>query len=84
MDYLLRKAANREWYQLKRKNWAAVNKDENSWISGMEMQNLELAQVVLVLVWYLLTMTFWNHNIYPAVLEVCDLLFDFDFIGDYS
>ena len=50
----------------------------------MEMQNLELAQVVLVLVWYFLTMTFWNHNIYPAVLEICDLFFDFDFIGDYS
>jgi hypothetical protein len=50
----------------------------------MEMQNLELAQVVLVLVWYLLTMTFWNHNIYPAVLEICDLFFDFAFIGDYS
>ena len=36
------------------------------------------------LVQYFLTLTFWNSNVYPMVLEVCDLLFNFDFIGDYS
>jgi hypothetical protein len=25
---------------------------------------------------------FWNGNVYPVMLEVCDLLFDFDFIGE--
>jgi hypothetical protein len=30
------------------------------------------------------TMRFWNGNLYPVMLEVCDLLFDFDFIRDYS
>jgi hypothetical protein len=29
-------------------------------------------------------MTFWSSNIYPVMLEVCDLLFNFDYIGDYS
>jgi hypothetical protein len=26
----------------------------------------------------------WNCNIYPVILEICGLLFYFDFIGDYS
>jgi hypothetical protein len=34
------------------------------------------------LVQYFLTMMFWNGNVYPVMLEVCDLLFDFDFIGE--
>ena len=52
----------------------------------MEMQSLKLAQLVygLALVQYFLTMMFWNDNIYPVMLEVCDQLFYFDFIGDYS
>jgi hypothetical protein len=29
MDYLLRKAANKEWNQPKKKQFVAVNKDEN-------------------------------------------------------
>lgn len=33
VEYLLRKAANREWDQPKRKNCVAVNKDERSWRS---------------------------------------------------
>ena len=49
----------------------------------MEMQNLEFAQLALVLLFSqdFLTMLFWNHNVDPVMLEVCDLLFDFDFIG---
>ena len=52
----------------------------------MQSLELEFAQLVfgLALVQYFLTMTFWNGNVYPVMLEVCDLLFDFDFIGDYS
>jgi hypothetical protein len=30
------------------------------------------------------TIMFWNGNVYPVMFKVCDLLFDFDFIGDYS
>ena len=43
--------------------------------SDMEMQSLEFAQLVfgLALVQYFLTMTFCN--VYPVMLEVCDLLF---------
>jgi hypothetical protein len=47
--YLLRKAANKKWNQPKR-NCVAVNKDE-SWTSDKEMQSLEFAQLVLVLLW---------------------------------
>lgn len=27
---------------------------------------------------------FWHGNVYPVIFEVCDLHFDFDFIGDCS
>ena len=53
MDYLLRKAANREWNQPRRKNFVAVNKDEKevgdlktTLKSAMVMQHLEFAQLV--------------------------------------
>ena len=54
--------------------------------SDMEMQSLEFAQLAfgLALVQCFPTMRFWNGNVYPVMLEVCDLLFDFDFIRDYS
>ena len=47
----------------------------------MELQRLEFAQLVccLGLVQCFLTMTFWNGSVYPVILEVCGLLFDFDF-----
>ena len=50
----------------------------------MEMQNLEFAQLVFGLAFFqdFLTMSFWNGNVYPLMLEVCDLLFYF--IVDYS
>ena len=59
---------------------------KNALTSDMEMQSLEFAQLVfcLALVQYFLTKMFWNGNMYPLMLEVYDLLFDFDFIGDYS
>ena len=53
MGYLLRKAAKREWNQARRKNFVAVNKDENGvgdvkipLTSDMEMQSLEFVQLV--------------------------------------
>jgi hypothetical protein len=53
MVYLLRKAANREWNQPRRKMFVAVNKDEKgvgdlktALTSAMEMQSLEFAQLV--------------------------------------
>ena len=54
--------------------------------SDMEMLSLESAQLVsgLTLVQYFLIMKFWNGNVYPIMLEVCDLVFNFSFIGDYS
>ena len=52
----------------------------------MEMQSLEFAQLVfgLALVQYFPNMMFWNDNVYPVLLKVYDLLFHFDFIGNYS
>jgi hypothetical protein len=44
--WYLRKAANREWNQLKRKNCVAVNRDERSWASYMEMQSVDSDQLV--------------------------------------
>jgi hypothetical protein len=53
MGYLLRKTANREWKQTRRKKFVAVNKDEKgvgnlktALISDTEMQSLEFAQLV--------------------------------------
>jgi hypothetical protein len=50
MDYLLRKSANREWNQPRRKMFVAVNKNEKgvgdlktSLTSDMEMQSLKFA-----------------------------------------
>ena len=80
MGYLLRKSANREWNQSKRKKFVAVSKDERSWTLDMEMKNLKFTPLVQ----YFLTMTFWSGNVYPVMLEVCDLLFNFDFLRDYS
>ena len=51
----------------------------------MEIQSLEIVQLVfgLALLQYFVTITYWNDNVYPLMLEIRDLLFDFDFIGDY-
>jgi hypothetical protein len=52
----------------------------------MEIQSLEFAQLVsgLALVQYFLTITFWNGNIYPVILNICDLFFYFYFIENFS
>ena len=53
MGFLLRKAANREWNQPRRKKSVSVNKDEKgvrdlktALTSDMEMQSLKFAQLV--------------------------------------
>ena len=53
MEYLLRKATNREWNQPKSKTFVAVNKDQKgvgdlkiTLTSDMEMQGLEFAHLV--------------------------------------
>jgi hypothetical protein len=53
MEYLLRKAANREWNQPRRKKFVAVNKDEKgagdlktTLTSDMEMLSLKFAQLI--------------------------------------
>ena len=53
VGYLLRKAANREWNQPRRKKFAAVKKDKKgvgdlktAMISDMEMQSLEFTQLI--------------------------------------
>lgn len=69
----------------------AVNKDERIWryedsfrtiISDMKIQSFEFTQLFLdvALVHYFLMVRFWNANTHPVTLEVCDLLFNFDFI----
>ena len=53
MRYLLRKVANREWNQPRRKKFVAVNKDgkrvehlTTALTSDMEMQSLKFSQLV--------------------------------------
>lgn len=53
MGYLLRKAANREWKQPRRKKFVALNKDEKgdgdlktTLTSELEMESLEFVQLV--------------------------------------
>ena len=54
--------------------------------SDMEMLSLEFAHLFfgLGLVQYFLIMTFWNGNVYTVIMKSHDLLFNFDFVGDYS
>ena len=54
--YLLRKAADRKWNQLRRKKFVVVNKDEKGarnlktiLTSDVEMQSLEFAQLIVCL-----------------------------------
>jgi hypothetical protein len=78
----------------KRKNCAAVNKAEKklkknlkiTFISDMEGQSSESLSLVFgfTLIQYFLSMTFWNGNIWPVILEVCEQLLYVHFIGDYS
>jgi hypothetical protein len=58
LRYLLRNAANREWDQRRRKNFVAIKKDEKgggdlktALPSDMEMQTLEFAKLVPILLW---------------------------------
>ena len=96
LGYLQRKAANRECNQPRRKKCVAVNKHERSWSSEEHViirhGDAEFG-VSSAGLWPCLgsvfpnfgsVLPFWNGNVYLVMLEVCDLLFDFDFIGNYS
>ena len=91
VGYLLRKAANREWNQPKRKKFVAVNTNERSWRSEESFVithgDAEL-RVCPASFWPyfgpVFPHLFWNGNLCPVMLDVCELLFYFDFIGDYS
>ena len=90
MEYLPRKAANREWNQPKRTKFVAAeyqiyqqqSQDERSWRSEECFDtghggDLEFVQLVsgLALVQYFLIMTFWNGNVYTVIMKSHDLLF---------
>lgn len=57
----------------------AVSKNERRSEEHFDIRhgNMELNQLVfgLSLVQYFFTMKFWNSNVYPVILELCDLLF---------
>ena len=95
MESLLRRAANREWNQPKTKKSTkqkGVGGLKNISTSKMEVQSLEFAQLVfgLALVQYFLTMLpslcfgVVTYILGHFMLEVCDLLFYFDFTGEQS
>ena len=95
---LLRRAANREWNQPKRKKCAAVNKAERSWRSEERFDIRHGDAVWSLSSW--LSVCLWSsislpcllpyvlgvvmYILYHYMLKVCDMLFDFDFTGDYS
>jgi hypothetical protein len=58
----------------------------SSFISDMKMQSMEFPQLGfgLSFVQDFFTMLFLSGTIYPMMLNVFDLLFDFDFICNYS
>ena len=87
MGYLLRKAANREWNQPERRNCIAANKAERSWTSDMEMQSLEFAQLFFGLASSICWPWHFGMIMYIlcyGLLKAYDLVFYFNFIGDYS
>ena len=71
MQHLVRKVANREWNQPKRKTCTVGNKAERSWTltSDMEMQSLEFVPCFSALLWSVLE----QLNFSP--LEIGELVF---------
>ena len=86
---LLSKAGNKDRDHPKRNMWVAVKKDERGCRYEESIDNrhgdTEFAQMNfnLALVQYFFTITFLSGNIYPVMLQVYDLLCDFDFIQHY-
>ena len=74
VGHLLRKVANKDWNQPKRKKFIAFNKEErvgdlkSTLTSETEMLSLELVMLSfgLALVQYILTMMFSGGNVYLA------------------
>ena len=97
MHYLLSMAANMKWNQPKRKKYVAI-KDEMNWRSEehihirhgeaqCEVCTAGFQSCITPVFSHCVPFpTFQNGNVYPvgSTLEICDVLFDFDFIGDYS
>lgn len=65
--------------------YVAINRAERSQTTDRTMHSLEFSQpaLSLSLVQYFFTKVFCNGNIYSVTLQVCELLFDFDFLGNY-
>lgn len=65
--------------------YVAINKAEKSQTTDRKMHSLEFSQPALrlSLVQYIFTEMFWNGNIYSVMLEVYELLSDFDFLVNY-
>jgi hypothetical protein len=72
-------AAKCQICQQQSKRMKGVEDLKNTLTLVMEMQSLEFVQLAfgLASVQYFLTMVFWNDNVYPVMLGVCDLLFLF-------
>ena len=73
-----------------KKEVVAVNKDERSCRSDecFEVRYVSAKYGVFSAVFWFcfgpfLAVTFWNVNVYPVMLKICDLLFKFYFVGDY-
>ena len=85
VGYLLRKAANREWKQSKRKKYVSVNKAERSWRSEehFDIRHGDAEFGVCparfwssfgpVFSYYAPFPTFWNSDAYPMPLYVVNV-----------
>ena len=88
VGYLLRRAATREWNQLKREKCAAITPAERSWSSEecfdiRQKYRIYSEGFCYCFGQYYLTMSpFLPFGIIcHCILKVCDLLFDFHFMG---
>ena len=98
MGYLTRREAHGKWNQPKRKKCVAVNKDVRSWRSAecfdIRHRDAEFGVCATsfqscfgpVLPYCAPFLPFGTvvYVLYRHMLEVCDLLFHFDFTGGYS
>lgn len=82
MGYLLRKATIESGTKQKELCFSQTAEELSH---QMWRWSLEFAQLGfhLALVQHFLTVMFWNGDVYPMMLGLCDLLSHFYFIGDY-
>lgn len=94
MGSLLRKAVGQAWNQSKREAGACCSQErgelKSAWTSDAWRQNLEFSplgfSLTLVFPHSALLPSFWIviYILCHCMLEVCDLLFGFNFIEGYS